>query len=399
MGSRGKSLRHRLAPLIGVVFILYFVTGAALPVLPLHVRDDLHFGTFAIGLVTGAQFGAAVIFRLIAGALVDRKGSRRAMLSGCVLAGVAGLVYAVSLIPASPQLSLAALLAGRAVLGAAESLVIVGGQSWALAVAPDDQAGRVIGWTGTALFLGLAAGSPAGSFAYEMFGLGGVAALTAALPVGAAMVIVRLRDSNERSSGSSSVMQLRRVARAVWLPGVAMCLSTASYGVMTAFSTLLFAERGWQPTWLAFTLFAAALTAVRIALGSLTDRLGGPSVAIASVMVQAAGMAAMAIGGGLVLGLAGAILAGAGYALVYPAMGLIAIGKVEVDNRGAAIGVFSAFLDLSLGVSGPIAGLIASGIGTPAIFLMAAGLALLMAPLTWRLGRNDARSRLPPGRT
>src|SRR5260221_212376 len=45
-----------LLPIIAVVFIAFLVIGLALPVLPLHVHQDLGLGTFVVGLVAGAQF-------------------------------------------------------------------------------------------------------------------------------------------------------------------------------------------------------------------------------------------------------------------------------------------------------------------------------------------------------
>lgn len=78
-----------ISRLLAIVFALYFVTGASLSVLPLHVRDVLGYGPIAVGMVTGAQFGAAVVFRFVAGRLTDRRGSRAALLWGSA-AAVAG---------------------------------------------------------------------------------------------------------------------------------------------------------------------------------------------------------------------------------------------------------------------------------------------------------------------
>ena len=44
-----------LLPIIAVVFIAFLVIGLALPVLPLHVNQDLSLGTFVVGLVAAAR--------------------------------------------------------------------------------------------------------------------------------------------------------------------------------------------------------------------------------------------------------------------------------------------------------------------------------------------------------
>lgn len=54
-----------LMPIMGAVFVAFFVIGLALPVLPLHVHQELGFGTFTIGLVTGSRFAASLLARVV----------------------------------------------------------------------------------------------------------------------------------------------------------------------------------------------------------------------------------------------------------------------------------------------------------------------------------------------
>jgi hypothetical protein len=55
--AAAPSVVTALLPIIAVVFIAFRVIGLALPVLPLHVHQGLGLGTFAVGLVAGAQVG------------------------------------------------------------------------------------------------------------------------------------------------------------------------------------------------------------------------------------------------------------------------------------------------------------------------------------------------------
>jgi predicted MFS family arabinose efflux permease len=59
--------------------------------------------------------------------------------------------------------------------------------------------------------------------------------------------------------------------------------------------------------------------------------------------------------------LIGATLTGLGYSLVYPGLGVEAVRSAPPQSRGLAMGAYTAFLDLSLGLSGPALGLVASG--------------------------------------
>ena len=80
-----------LLPIIAVVFIAFLVIGLALPVLPLHVHQDLGLGTFVVGLVAGAQFAASLLSRFWAGNYADSRGGKRALVTGLLVAAAAGL--------------------------------------------------------------------------------------------------------------------------------------------------------------------------------------------------------------------------------------------------------------------------------------------------------------------
>lgn len=50
-----------LLPIVAVVFVAYLVIGFAMPVLPLHVHQDLGLASPALGLVAG-EAGLAAVF-------------------------------------------------------------------------------------------------------------------------------------------------------------------------------------------------------------------------------------------------------------------------------------------------------------------------------------------------
>jgi MFS family permease len=371
---------------MAVVSIGFLVIGLALPVLPLHVHQDLGLGPFVVGLVTGSQFVASLISRVGAGQFSDRRGAKNAVIAGLVTAVAGGVLYLVSLgFDERPEVSAAVLLAGRALLGGAESFIITGGVSWGLALAAPSQAGRVIAWVGMAMFAALAVGAPIGTTLYGMGGFATVAAATILVPLATLLVVLPLTGVSSHPNRRGGFMQ---VVGAVWMPGVGAALSSLGFGTMIGFSTLLVAERHWTPPWLLFSAFAAALVAARFFLGHVPDRLGAAKVAFVSVMIEAVGLALIWAAPGRGVGTLGAGLAGLGFALVYPALGVEAVRGVTADSRGLAMGAYTACLDVALGFGSPALGLVAGWAGLPAVFLVAAVAVLAAGGVVVRLMRG-----------
>jgi MFS family permease len=366
-----------------VVFIGFLIVGMALPVLPLHVHQTLHLSTLVVGLVAGSQFVAALISRVWSGHYADSRGAKRAMIAGLLAAVGGGLLYFLSLLCVStPGLSAAILLLGRALIGAAESLIITGGVSWGLALAGPANAGKVIAWVGMAMFAALAAGAPVGSMIYLVGGFTSIAAATALIPLLTILLIAPLTAIPPHRGARSHLL---KVARAVWLPGFGSALSSIGFGTMIAFSSLLSAERSWNPIWLLFSAFAISLTAARLFFGHLPDRLGGARVALISVLIEAVGLALIWLSPSQVVAVAGAVLTGFGFALVYPGLGVEAVRRVPPQNRGLAMGAYTAFLDVALGFGSPALGLIAGWAGLGSVFLAGALMVLGTAAIAIRL--------------
>jgi MFS family permease len=377
-----------LTPILAVVFIGFLVTGLALPVLPLHVHQDLGLGTFVVGLVTGSQFAAALLTRMWAGSFADTRGAKRAVVAGLGASAVAGLLYFASLrVTDTPALSAAVLLIGRFVLGAGESFIITGALGWGVALGGGGQTGKVMSWTGTAMYAAFAVGAPAGSALFARTGFGGIALATLILPLVTLLLIWRLPGVQP---STRTRPRFTTVLKAVWVPGLGLALTSLGFGAITGFIALLFAARGWNASWPAFTAFAVCFMLARIVLGHKVDRLGGARVALVSIVIEAAGQAMIWIASSQAWAVAGAALTGLGYSLVYPALGVEAVRRAPPQNRALAMGAYTACLDLALGVGTPALGLLAVHAGLGAVFLASAGIILLATAIAWKLMRQRA---------
>jgi predicted MFS family arabinose efflux permease len=311
------------------------------------------------------------------------------MIAGLVMGIVAGLFYLGSLRFAhTPSVGIAVLLVGRVFLGGAESFVITGALSQGLALGGRRNAGRVISWIGTALWAAYGAGAPAGTALYARFGFAGIALATTLLPLVTLLLVAPLRALPPTAHESPS---FRRVVRAVWVPGLGVGVTAVGFGAITTFAALMFAERGWGAAWVAFTVLSAAFILGRVLFGHLPDRVGGARIALVCVLVEAAGLALIWLAASALVVFVGAAITGVGYSLVYPGFGVEAVRLAPPEAKGLAMGAFTAFIDLALGLGSPALGLVADHAGLGSVFLVSTLVVLGAALVAVRLLRAPAR--------
>lgn len=383
-----------LLPIMGVVFVGFLVIGVAMPVLPLHVHDGLGFGTFVVGLLAGSQFAASLVSRPWAGHFSDARGANRGVVAGLLAAAGAGLLYLLSLsFSQSTMVSVAILLAGRALLGGAESFIITAAVSWGLALAHSNHTGKVIAWLGSAMFAAFAIGAPVGSALYVAHGFAAISLATTLAPLAALPLVALLPAVAPSKHARASFVD---VIGAVWVPGLGSALGSVGFGAVTTFVALLFATRGWANGWSAYTAYAVAFILARVFFSHLADRIGGAKVALVCAAVEAVGQALIWLAVRPEMALAGAALTGFGFSLVYPGFGVEAVRRVPAQSRGLATGAYTAFLDLAQGLASPALGLIAAGARLNVLFLVSSATVLCASLVAWWLIANPMTSEGSP---
>jgi MFS family permease len=222
---------------------------------------------------------------------------------------------------------------------------------------------------------------------YAAHGFAAIALATMLIPLATLALVLPLR-AIAPSPGTRA--HFSSVAGAVWLPGLALAISGVGFGAVTTFIALLFAARGWSPAWLAFTALSIAFMAGRMVFGHLPDRIGGAKVALICVVIEAIGQALIWLAPSSSLAFIGVTLTGLGYSLVYPGFGVEAIRRAPPQSRGLATGAYTAFLDVSLGLSSPALGLVASVAGLSAVFLVSTLVVLSSAAIALRMMKVPA---------
>ena len=389
--QRPMAITLQVVSIVLFTFIGYLNIGIPLAVLPGYVHNHLGYGTVIAGLVISVQYLATLLSRPYASRYIDTRGSKRAVmvgLAGCGLSGVFMLVS--SWLTSMPAWSLASLLIGRLVLGSAESLVGSGSIGWGIGRVGAQNTAKVISWNGIASYGAIAIGAPLG---VVMVGHLGMWSLGASIMALGALGVLLAWPKLAAPIVSGVRLPFLHVLGRVLPHGTGLARGSIGFGTIATFITLYYATNHWENAALCLSLFGASFISARLLFGNLINRIGGFRVAIACLSVETLGLLLLWLAPNPELALAGAALSGFGFSLVFPALGVEAVNLVPASSRGAAVGAYSLFIDLSLGITGPLVGAVAAGFGFASIFLFAALAALTGLLLSVYLYRQAQNAR------
>jgi len=369
VGAAARSRTWHIAGYVYFTFICYVSIGLPLAVLPPFVHLNMGYGTVLAGLAISIQYIATLLSRPWAGRISDHMGAKVSVLWGmacCTLSGA--LLLAVAALHDVHWLSFAVLIVSRLALGVGESLGSTGSTLWGITAAGPEYTANVIGLNGISTYGGMAIAAPLGVVLDQIWGLPAIGLLT--ILIGAVSFAMAWRkDPVPVEPGEH--MPFARVAWRVAPHGMGLALGGVSYSVLATFVTLFYAHQHWTGAALCLTAFGVGFIAVRVFCIHTISRYGGFPVAIVSLIAEAVGMVLLWQAASPWMAMAGAAVGGVGLSLVFPSIGVEAVKRVPEFNRGTALGVYTAFSDVSFFLVGPIAGAIIGFFGYASVFLFA----------------------------
>ncbi len=358
--------------IVGAAFIGMLGFGAVIPMLPVYLHEQAGASTFVTGLLIGLSSAFALLGRLLAGKIADRRGRRIALLIGMAFCAAAGVLY-------FPVFGLWAMPPARLLHGLGEGFFVTAAVAWAVDVAPDNRRAQALGYLSSGIWGGVSVGPAIGQ------ALGTMPRVAAFLAISSLVVLatVSLMHEDPRPHDPTPT---RWFPPPVLLPGIILGFGNVTYAAMAGFFILLLRERGHHTAW-AFSAFAFAVLFGRAAFGGLPDRMGPRRSLFAGYICLGLGLLVIATGLPSVhssaLDLPAALLVGLGYSFPWPALASVVVGRVPAAERAAALGALTAFYDLFVAASSAVAGAVAGHWGLSAVFWLAlacaCGAAVLVA--------------------
>jgi MFS family permease len=374
-------------------FAYFTAAGMLIPALPRYVEGPLGGGNVAVGLVFGTFSVSAVLLRPAAGVYGDRHGRRPLMLAGAALFAVSVLTYGLATTPA-----VLAIL--RLASGAGEALFFVGMATAFTDMAPPERRGEAMSLASLALYLGIGVGPVLAELAVARFDLAAVWPLTAFVAFVAVALVTRVSETRPDAPAAdreAAAPEPRLVHPAGLLPGFVLFASIVGMAGFLAFVPLHALDLGLGGSSLVLLLFAGTVVIVRSVGARLPDVLGPGRAIRAALTLSVIGLTVVGTwqaAAGLVLG---TIVLGLGIGLLTPSVFALAVAAVPPSERSQVVATTSAFIDIAFGAGPVTMGIVAAGLGRPAVFLTGAAIAGagLVLVTTSQVGRDRTRRPQP----
>jgi len=343
----------RILPVVLYTFLCYLTIGIPLAVLPGFVHTDLGYGSVMAGAAISVQYFATLLSRPLAGRTADTLGPKKTVLYGLAACAASGVLLLASALAAQwHAVSLVLLVIARLVLGFGESWVGTGSITWGIGRVGVNNNAKVISWNGIATYGALAIGAPLGVAIDHSLGFASLGLIVIALGGFGYWLATRMASvpivHGER-------MSYRSVFFRVLPHGLGLALGSAGFGSIATFITLYYAAHNWPNAALSLTVFGTMFIGARLLFANTIKAYGGFRVAIVSFAFECAGLLMLWLAAEPTFALAGAALTGFGFALVFPALGVEAVGLVPPASRGAALSAYSVFLFAALAAAAAVA--------------------------------------------
>lgn len=367
--SPDSALARRILSYVVFTFVVYLAIGLPLAVLPAYVHFRLGYSAAIAGLVISIQYIATFLSRPWAGHISDHGGAKISVLWGMSMCAASGaLLLLAALFHALPWLSMASLVLSRLALGVGESLGSTGATLWGISAVGSENTARVIAYNGICTYGAMAIGAPLGVLMENSFGLDSIGILTAAVCAASVFLALCMRPI---PVVHGEHLPFRSVLLRVAPHGIALALGGVGYSVLATFVTLFYVSRHWTGAALCLTAFGVAFIVSRLLFIHTIDRFGGFPVAITCMVVESLGVFLLWRAHSPWTALTAAAITGFGFSLVFPAIGVEAVARVPLKNRGTALSLYTGFSDVSFFLIGPSAGAVIGAFGYSSAFLFA----------------------------
>ena len=271
----------------------------------------------------------------------------------------------------------------RLLTGCAEGMIGASPINWAIMAVGEKHTAKIISYNGVACYGAVAIGASLGVTIEHEFSLYGIGIFSIILGI-LGFLFAKTKD-NKTNTNIKESQSFWKVLGKVAPFGVCLALGGLGFASISTFITLYYNYFHWNNGALCLSVFGVLFVAGRLVFNNVINNYGGIKVAVICLLVETIGLLIISFATNSQMALVGAGVTGLGFSLIFPALGVVAIKSVPSSNQGSALAGYGLFIDLSLGVAGPLIGGIADLYGMSYIFPFSAAMVFVGLGLAYLL--------------
>lgn len=376
--------------MVGNLFI-FMSFQMLIPTLPPYIKSIGASGT-EIGLVTALFSIGAVLSRPFIGFMLEYKARKPLVLIGALLLLLITFLYPLSQI-------VVIFLVFRLIHGLAWGWSTTVNGTAAVDVVPNSRLGEGMGYFGLSITIGMIIAPSLGIFLFQITSFENLVYVSGALGIIALILLGTVQYSTPDLVLKTKKEDLKftllgsLVEKDGWLPAVITLLVSLGYGSIVTFIVIFGEERGIDQIFLFYLCNAILASLSRPIAGKWFDEKGPVGLVIGTVSITFIGMWVLSFAhSNLMIALAGTLF-GIGFGSLIPTLQSWTLSKTAANRRGVANGMFFSSIDLGIGISGLVFGVLAQFFGIGTLFQISSVFVLAALILTILEGRRTREFR------
>jgi predicted MFS family arabinose efflux permease len=371
--------------MLGNLFVFMSFT-MLIPTLPPYIKSIGATG-LEIGLVTTLFSIGAVMSRPFIGFLLEYKARKPLVLIGAVLLLAITLIYPISQV-------VVIFLLFRFAHGLVWGWSTTVNGTAAVDIIPNSRLGEGMGYFGLSVTLGMIIAPSLGIYLYQVTTFTNLILISSALGVISIVLLSLARYTTPEEVKKTKKEDITfsymgsLVERSGWYPAFITMMTTFGYGSIVTFIVIFGEERGIDQIFL-FYLFNAIMASVtRPFAGKWFDEHGPKGLVLACAFIAFIGMWVLSFAHSNLLIIIAGILFGVGFGSLLPTLQSWTISQTPANRRGVANGMFYSAIDLGIGLSGLVFGVLALYVEIGTLFQLSSLFLLVAIVLTVMEGRK-----------
>jgi predicted MFS family arabinose efflux permease len=378
--------------MVGNLFI-FMSFQMLIPTLPPYIKSIGASGT-EIGLVTALFSIGAVLSRPFIGFMLEYKARKPLVLIGALLLLLITFLYPLSQV-------VVIFLAFRLLHGLAWGWSTTVNGTAAVDVVPNSRLGEGMGYYGLSITIGMIIAPSLGIFLFQVTSFHNLVYISGALGVIALILLGTVHYQTPELVSNTKKEDLKfsyigsLVDKAGSFPALVTLMICLGYGAIVTFIVIFGEERGIDQIFLFYLANAIMASISRPIAGKWFDQKGPRGLVITTIAITFIGMWVLSFAhSNLMIAVAG-VLFGVGFGSLIPTLQSWTLSMTAPNRRGVANGMFFSSIDLGIGISGFVFGVLAQFFSIASLFQFSSIFMIVALVLTILEGRRTKEIRNP----